>query len=138
MGGLIYLTHTRPDISHSVGVISRFIQNPSRHHFGAAKRILRYIAGTLDLGIWYEHGIRYKLIGYTDSDWAGCMKDRKSTSGYVFSIGSGAVSWSSKKQATVALSSSEAEYIATSATTCQVIWLRRLLGELNQQQKEAT
>ncbi|GMJ09859.1 cysteine-rich RLK (RECEPTOR-like protein kinase) 8 [Hibiscus trionum] len=91
VGGLIHLTHTRPNISHVVGVISRFIQSLSRHRFGAGKRILRYIAGTLDLGIWYEDGIRYKLFGYTNSDWAGCMEDRKSTSGYVFSIGSGVV-----------------------------------------------
>ncbi|XP_039030573.1 secreted RxLR effector protein 161-like [Hibiscus syriacus] len=136
VGGVIYLTHTRPDISHDVGVNFRFMHNPSRHHFRAAKRILRYITGTLDLVIWYDHGIRYKLIGYTDNDWAGCIEDRKSTSGYVFSIGSEVVSWSSKKQATVLLSSYESEYIAASATTCQAICLRRLLGELYQQQKE--
>ena len=70
VGGLIYLSHTRLDISFSVGVVSRFMSKPSKQHFGAAKRILRYIAGMVDYGIWYSHVLDFKLCGFTDSDWA--------------------------------------------------------------------
>lgn len=111
VGGLIYLTHTRPDISYAVGVISSYMHNPTKHHFGAAKRVLKYISGTTDFGLWYGNTNSFELFGYIDSNWVGCSEDR-STSGHMFSLGSSAISWSSKKQATVALSSSEAEYIA--------------------------
>ena len=130
VGGLIYLTHTRPDISYAVGVISRHMQNPTKHHFGTTKRILKYISGTTDYGLWYGNSDAFNLIGYSDSDWAGCAEDRRSTSGYMFSFGSSAISWSSKKQATVALSSSEAEYIAVNLAACQAVWLIRILEDL--------
>ena len=140
IGGLNYLTHTRPDIMFSVSVLSRFMHNPTKQHLGAAKRVLRYIAGTTDLGIWYSSNSNFKLFGYCDSDWAGCVDDRKSTSGHVFCMGSGAISWSSKKQEVVALSSSEAEYIAATSATCQAVWLKRLLVDLCPQnlKQEAT
>nr|GMD05942.1 Retrovirus-related Pol polyprotein from transposon TNT 1-94 [Ipomoea batatas] len=110
VGCLNYFSHTRPDIAHSVGVVSRFMHTPTKHHLGAVKRILHYIAGTSDYGIWYKKVDNMRLVGYCDSDWAGSLDDRKSTSGYLFTLGSGGViSWSSKKQSTVALSSSEAE-----------------------------
>ncbi|KAJ8766604.1 hypothetical protein K2173_001124 [Erythroxylum novogranatense] len=131
VGGLNYLSHTRPNIAFSVGVVSRFMHKPSKLHFGAAKRILRYIAGTTGHGIWYSKVSNFRLIGFTDSDWAGSIDDRKSTSGFMFNIGSGAISWSSKKQKVVALSTSEAEYIATTSSACQVVWLRRLLADFN-------
>lgn len=98
VGGLNYLSHKRPDIAFPVSVISRFMHCPSRHHLGAAKRIMKYVAGTTNLGIWYSKVSNFKLYGYSDSDWAGCVDDRKSTSGHVFTFGSGVVSWSSKKQ----------------------------------------
>ncbi|XP_057990415.1 uncharacterized mitochondrial protein AtMg00810-like [Hevea brasiliensis] len=91
VGGLIYLINMQPDISFTVRVISRFMHCPSKHHFGAAKRVLRYIARTVDFGIWYGHVSEFKLFGYTDSDWAGCLEDRRSTSSYVFSLGSAVV-----------------------------------------------
>jgi len=97
VGGLIYLTQTRPDIAFSVRVDSRFMHFPSKHHFGAVKRILRYVAGIIYFGIWYGYVPNSKLIGFTDSDWAGHMEDKKSTSRYAFNLGSGVVSWSSKK-----------------------------------------
>lgn len=79
-----------------------------------------------------------KLIGYSDSDWAGSLDDRKSTSAYVFTLGSGVISWSSKKQSTVALSSTEVEYVSLTSAACQAIWLRRLLADFLQVQQEAT
>ncbi|KAL3498624.1 hypothetical protein ACH5RR_041356 [Cinchona calisaya] len=83
VGGLIYLTHTRPDIVFSVGVISRFMHSPSKHHLGMAKRFLHYVAGTIDYGLWYEKVSNFKLIGYSNSDWVGFLEDRRSTSGYI-------------------------------------------------------
>ncbi|XP_038697950.1 secreted RxLR effector protein 161-like [Tripterygium wilfordii] len=121
VGGLNYLAHTRPDIAFSVGVVSRFMHSPSKHHLGAAKRVLKYIAGTVEYGIWYSKVSNFKLIGFTDSDWAGYLDDRKSTSRIIFNLGSRAISWSSKKQEVVALSTAESEYIATSSSTCQAI-----------------
>lgn len=138
VGGLIYLTHTRPDIAFSVGLISRFMQHPSKFHLGAAKRVLRYIAGTMDYGIWYSRVPKLRLCGYTDSDWAASLDDRRSVSANVFTLGSGVISWSSKKQGSVALSSTEAEYVAASSAACQAVWLRRMLAELQQRQDGAT
>ncbi|XP_021843480.2 secreted RxLR effector protein 161-like [Spinacia oleracea] len=121
VGSLIYLTHTRPDIVHAVSIVSRFMSEPSKAHPTAAKRILRYLKGTKSYGILYKTEDDYKLTGYTDSDWAGSIDDRKSTSGYVFQLGTKAISWSSKKQATMALSSSEAEYIAATSASCEAV-----------------
>lgn len=138
VGGLIYLCLTRPDIAFPVGVVSRFMHNPSKVHLGAAKRILRYVAGTQNFGLWYTANSDFKLKGFTDSDWANSLEDRRSISGQIFFLGSCAVSWSSKKQPTAALSSSEAEYMAATASACQAIWLRRLLKDLGQEQEGAT
>ncbi|KAJ4751816.1 polyprotein [Rhynchospora pubera] len=138
IGELMYLTQTRPDIAYSVGAVSRFMQKPTKQHMGAAKRILRYIAGTLTHGLWYTATKIPILVGFSDSDWAGCVEDRRSTSGHAFFFGNSAISWSSKKQTTVALSSSEAEYNAVTTAACQGVWLRRLLAEMSQEQKKAT
>ncbi|KAJ0502796.1 putative RNA-directed DNA polymerase [Helianthus annuus] len=138
VGGLIYLTHTRPDLAYAVGVLSRFMQSPSKVHAGAARKVLRYVASTFKFGIWYKKGSKVKLTGYSDSDWAACVDDRKSVGAYVFTIGDGAVSWRSKKQETVALSSTEAEYISATSATCQCIWIRRILEDLGHIQNEAT
>ena len=134
IGGLNYLTHTRPDIMYSVNVLSRFMHKPTRLHLGAAKRVLRYVAGTIDFGLWYSKSTNGTMYGYSDSDWGGCVDNRKSTSGQVFYLGSTAVSWSSKKQDVVALSSSEAEYIAVASASCQAIWLRRMLVDFHNEQ----
>ncbi|KAD6796057.1 hypothetical protein E3N88_06953 [Mikania micrantha] len=115
VGGLMYLTHTRPDIGFAVGIISRFMHKPTVLHFGAAKRILRYIAGSVGYDLWYE------------------MKNAS-----VFFIGSGVVSWSSKKQAVVALSTTEAEYVSAAAGACQTVLLRKMLQKLKIDQKEPT
>ena len=138
VGGLNYLSHTRPNVAHSVGLVSRCMHKPTKHHLGALKRILHYIAGTCEYGIWYKKVDKMKLIGYCDSDWAGSIDDRESTTGYVFTLGSGVISWSSKKQSTVALSSSEAEYAAITSAACQAIWLRRMLADFLHEQQGAT
>eukprot|EP00268_Persea_americana_P008044 TRINITY_DN13089_c0_g1_i1.p1 TRINITY_DN13089_c0_g1~~TRINITY_DN13089_c0_g1_i1.p1 ORF type:complete len:530 (+),score=94.20 TRINITY_DN13089_c0_g1_i1:90-1592(+) len=134
VGSLMYLTATRPDIMHAVSLISRYTESPTEFHLLAAKRILRYLKGTIDFGIWYKKGGKSappSLIGFTDSDYAGDLDDRKSTSGYVFMIGAGAVSWSSKKQQIVTLSTTEAEFVAAISCACQAIWLKRMLEELH-------
>ncbi|WOH04396.1 hypothetical protein DCAR_0623805 [Daucus carota subsp. sativus] len=101
VGSLIYLTLSRPDISYAVGVISRFMQNPRKPHFEAAKRILRYIKGSIDYGLLYKKNEDCELAGYCDADYAGDCDTRRSTTGYVFTLGSTAISWCSKRQPTV-------------------------------------
>ena len=107
-------------------------------HFKAAKRILRYLKGTIDYGLLYSFSNEFKLVGYSDSDWAGDLDDRKSTTGFVFYLGNVAFTWSSKKQPIVTLSTCEAEYVAATSCVCHAIWLRRLLKELLMPQEEAT
>ncbi|XP_057843124.1 secreted RxLR effector protein 161-like [Cryptomeria japonica] len=97
VGSLMYLTTMRPDIMYDVSVVSRFMQDPHESHWLAAKRILRYVSGTHNFDIQYSPTDKFELVGYTDSDWAGSVDDRKSTSGYVFFLGSRVVSRSSKK-----------------------------------------
>ena len=134
IGSLRYLTITRPDIVYGVGLLSRYMERPKESHWVAAKRILRYIKGTIDLGLFYGYGNEAKLYGHSDSDWGGDQDERKSTTGYVFYLGPTAFTWASKKQSIVALSSCEAEYVAASAAVCEAIWLRNLLEEFDQTQ----
>ena len=138
VGSLLYLTATRPDIMYATSLLSRYMHKPSQTHFGAAKRVLRYIQGTSDFGIMYKKNVEIKLLGFCDSDWVGSIDDMRSTSGYVFSLGSGAVSWASKKQQTVAQSSVEAEYVSASLATSQAMWLRRILEDVGEKQGDAT
>ena len=138
VGSLLYLTATRPDIMYSVGMISRYMDQPTEMHLQSAKRILRYIRGTADLGISYKRGGEGSLIAFADSDYAGDVDDRRSTSGYVFMLGTGAVSWSSKKQPVVTLSSTEAEFIAAASCACQGVWMRRIMEKLGQVQGRST
>ena len=130
VGSLMYaMLGTRPDIAYAVSKVSRFTSNPDKSHWQAVKRILRYLRGTVDADLVYR-GPLTQLEGYTDADWAGDKDTRRSTSGFVFSIGSGAISWSSKRQPTVALSTCEAEYIGQTQATKEAIWLKSLLVEL--------
>ncbi len=130
VGSLIYMTITRPDLSYAIGVVSQFMQTPRKPHLDAVRRILRYIKHTLHYEIFYEAKSQLQIHGYTDVDWAGNVSDIKSTSGFLFSFGSGAVSWSNKKQPTVALSSTEAEYRGATIVACEVVWLQKLLSDL--------
>jgi hypothetical protein len=138
IGCLMYLTATRPDIMHVVSLLSRFMHCASEVHFKAAKRVMRYIKGTLSYGIQFSCIENFNLQGYADSDWAGSCDDMKSTSRYCFSFGSGIFSWCSKKQEVIAQSTAKAEYVATTAATNQVLWLRKILADLDMEQKKAT
>ncbi|KAL5545314.1 hypothetical protein UlMin_009098 [Ulmus minor] len=114
------------------------MENPTITHFKAAKRILRYLKGTIDLSLFYSASNDYKLGGYSDSDSGGDIDDRKSTSGFVFFMGDTAFTRMSKKQPIVTLSSCEAEYVAATSCVCHAIWLRNLLKELSMTQEEPT
>jgi len=130
VGALQYLTFTRPDIAFSVHQVCQFMQNPMVSHFTAVKRILRYLKGTLHVGISYTKG-DLQLKAFSDADWAGDPNDRRSTTGLVIFLGDNPISWSSKKQQTVSRSSTEAEYRALSFTTAEVDWLKQLLAFLH-------
>ena len=135
VGALLYLANcTRPDIAHAVGTCARFGSNPGRVHWKALKHVLRYLAGTRDMGIVFgkefSEGIPHNCIhGYVDGDWGGDADDRRSTTGYVYMSYGGPVSWRSKKQASTALSSCESEYMAASEAAKEAVWLTRLLKE---------
>ncbi|KAL6178293.1 hypothetical protein ACLB2K_049811 [Fragaria x ananassa] len=121
VGSLMYLTATRPDLMYIVCLISRYMASPTEGHLFAAKRVLRYLKGTLEYGVFYERKGAVELVAYTNSDYASDCDDRKSTSGYVFKLSGGAVAWSSKKQPIVTLSTTEAEYVAAATCACQSI-----------------
>ena len=129
-GSLSHLQNcTRPDITFAVGMACRKMQDPNEQDWMAVKRILRYIKGTTSFGVKFGSNA-VKVTGYGDADWAGCHDSRKSTSGYVFLMGSGAVAWASKKQLVVALSSVEAEYISGSLAVQEAIWENKFLEEI--------
>ena len=130
VGSLLYLsTRSRPDIAFAVGNAARYCSQPSQLHWSAVKRIFRYLKGTSNLGLCYQPS-KTDLVGYSDADWAGDVNDRKSTSGYVFMMSGSPISWRSKKQSSVALSTAEAEYIALSSATQEAMWLRQLFSNL--------
>ena len=132
IGSLIYLVSgTRPDLAFCVRKLSQHLDSPQKNHWTAAKRVLRYLKGTKAHGILYNGSRGTTLSGYSDSDYAGCTKSRKSTSGYVFMIAGGAISWKSKKQSVVATSSCEAEYVASCLASKEAIWLSRLCSVLD-------
>jgi hypothetical protein len=130
VGKLNYLTVTRPDISFAVSVVSQFLNSPCEGHWDAVIRILKYIKGAPGKGLLYGDRGHTQIVGYSDADWAGSPADRRSTSGYCVFIGGNLISWKSKKQNVVARSSAEAEYRAMASATCELIWLKQLLKEL--------
>ncbi|XP_057520735.1 protein ACCELERATED CELL DEATH 6-like [Amaranthus tricolor] len=138
VGKLIYLSHTRPNIAYAVGIVSKFMHQPQVEHMAAVLRILRYLKGTSNKGVFYLKNDNLDLIGYTDVDWAGDRDDRKSTSGYFTFVGGNLVTWKSKKQKVVALSSAEAEFRGIAKGVTEIRWIRKLLGELgfHQTQRE--
>jgi hypothetical protein len=132
IGSLRYIINTRPDLAYAVGVVSRYMEAPGKEHWAAVKHILRYLKGTIRYGCKYDKGAELKpiLVGYSDSDFAGDVEDRKSTTGIGYFLGSSLVTWASQKQRIVALSSCEAEYVAAAAAACQGIWLNRLIADM--------
>jgi Reverse transcriptase (RNA-dependent DNA polymerase) len=130
IGALQYGTLTRPDLSFSVNKLSQFMHSPTEDHWAAAKRILRYVAGTLDHGIQFYRGSPSRINAFSDSDWAGNYDDRRSTSGYCVYLGKNLVSWCAKKQPTVSKSSTEAEYRSLALCTQEVMWLEQILKEI--------
>jgi hypothetical protein len=128
VGRLIYLCHTRSDISYAVSVVSRYMHDPRTGHMGVVYQILRYLKGTPGKGLWKNQNL--DLEGYCDADWASSRDDRRSTSGYCVFVGGNLVSWRSKKQVVVARSTAEAEYRAMSLALCEMMWLKGMLKEL--------
>ena len=130
IGSLLYVTASRPDVMHAVGLVVRFQANPKETHVLAIKRIFRYFKGTTEFGLWYPKGNELTLVAYTDADWAGSIDDRKSTSGVALYLGNCLVAQSSKKQLLVSLSTTKVEYIVAVECCTQVIWMRQMLEEI--------
>ena len=135
VGSLMYaMVYTRPDIAHAVGVLSSFMSKPGKEHWTTVKRVFRYLHGTSDYGLCYQGRPRLDRVldihGFVDADWAGDLDQRSSTSGYVFNLFGGVVSWMSKKQSVVALSTTEAEYMAATQASKEAVWLQRLCSSM--------
>ena len=134
VGSLMYaMVCTRLDIAHAVGVVSQYLSNPRKEHWNAVKWILRYLKGTSKLCLCFGNG-KTMLDGYADADMAGDLDNRKSTSGYLMTFAGGAMSWQSKLQKCIALSTTEAEYIAVTEACKETLWLQRFLQELGMKQ----
>jgi len=116
IGSLLYLTASRPDIQFGVCLCARFQVNPKESHFKAAKKILKYLKGTINVGLWYPGDSNITFSGFSDSDYAGCKLDRKSTSGTCHLLGSSLISWNSKKKACVSLSTAEVNHMVKTST----------------------
>ncbi|KAK6125842.1 hypothetical protein DH2020_040410 [Rehmannia glutinosa] len=129
IGSLIYLTASRPDILHTVCLCAHFQSNPKESHMSAVKRIFRYLKGTIQYGLFYPKNEIFCLKGYSDSDYAGNIDDRKSTSGSCQFLGDCLVSWFSKKQNCVSLSTTEAEYISAAFCCTQLLWIKQTLAD---------
>ena len=130
IGCLMYaMTCTRPDIGFAVGKLSRYTSNPSAHHWQAVQRVLKYLKRTMDYSLSYT-GYPSVLEGYTDASWISNTEDNSSTSGWVFLLGGGAISWASKKQTCITSSTMESEFVALAAAGKEAEWLRNLLLEI--------
>lgn len=135
---LLYLAASRPDIMFSVCFYARFQGKPKESHLKAVKRIFRYLKGTSDFGLWYPRNTRVDLNVYSDADYAGCLLDRKSTSGICHFVGSCLVSWASKKQNFVALSTTKSEYISCAACCAESLWIYQQFKDLQIDLKGST
>ncbi|XP_019192715.1 PREDICTED: uncharacterized protein LOC109187009 [Ipomoea nil] len=130
VGALQYLTITRPDLSYAVNRLCQFMHSPTDEHWALVKRVLRYVKGTMDYGLRLSPSSSLAIHAFSDSDWTGCPIDKKSTSGYAVFLGNNLVFWLSRKQRTVAHSSTEAEYKALADVSAEVTWVVSLLREL--------
>ncbi|GJS15172.1 uncharacterized mitochondrial protein-like protein [Tanacetum coccineum] len=127
VGSLMYLSASRPDIVFAVCMCARYQAKPTEMHLTAIKRIFRYLKGTIHMGLWYPKDSGFELKAFADADYAGCHDTRRSTSGSAQFLGHRLVSWSSKKQKSTAISTTEAEYIALSGCCAQILWMRSQL-----------
>ena len=134
----MYLTNTRPDICFAVNTLSQFMVEPRRVHWIATKHVLRYLKGTIEYGLRYKVDHEINLQGYTDADWVGSISDRKNTSGCCFNLGSTVISWLSRKQSSVTLSTPEAEYMAACLASGKAVWLRKMISGLLDQVIDVT
>lgn len=130
IGSLQYLLLTRPDVAYVVNKLSQYTSKPTENHWSSLKRLLRYLVGTFDFGLSLHKETSVDLHAFSDADWAGNQDDRKSTGAYVIFLGKNPIAWSSKKQKTVARSSTEAEYKSVASTAADLVWVRNLLEEL--------
>ena len=133
-----YLLHTRPDLSYSVGVLSRYMQSPRESHGSAMKNVLRYLRGSVSYGLVFERSPQKvsRFIGYSDSSFESDLDDGTSTTGHIFYLGDSPITWCSQKQDTVVLSSCEAEFMAATEAARQAIWLQDLLSKITDQSCE--
>ncbi|XP_019101870.1 PREDICTED: uncharacterized protein LOC109133316 [Camelina sativa] len=136
VGRLIYLLATRPDLTYSVHILSQFMQLPTHAHWDAALRVVRYLQGSPGQGILLSSDNDLQLTGWCDADWAGCPVNRRSLTGWFVSLGNSPLSWRSKKQNVVSMSSAEAEYHSMSLTLRELKWLKGLLEDLGVQQAQ--
>jgi histone deacetylase 1/2 len=130
VGALQYLTLTRPDIAFAVNKVCQFLHAPTTTHWSAVKRILRYIQGTINLGLKLVKSGSLMVSAFSDADWAGCIDNRRSTGGFAVYLGDNLISWTTRKQATVSRSSTEAEYKSLANATAEILWVQKLLQEL--------
>jgi hypothetical protein len=141
VGSLIYTLHTRPDVAHAINMVCRFMSEPNATHMRAAKRVLRYLCGTTSYGLKYandedKHGGEVNIECYCDADWAGDKEDRKSTTGYCVYVNDNLISWNTKKQQSVALSTAEAELMAVVDVVREAMWMSMLLTEIGYKVKK--
>lgn len=131
VGGLQYLTWTKPDLSFAINLVCQFMHNPRESHFQVVKQILRYLKGSLDLGLWFSKcSTPLSINAFSDADWAGCSLDRKSTRGLCLFLGNSLISCNAKKQPTMARSSTEAEYRSLANIVAELTWICKLLVDI--------
>lgn len=126
----MYLAYTRPDLAYSLSVVSQFMHSPSEEYIKAVIRILQYLKSSPGRGIMFTKGDNLSVEGYTNTDWAGSIDDKRSTTGYLTFVGGNLVTWRSKKQGVIARSSAEVEYRGMAKSVCELLWIKNVLQEL--------
>ena len=121
---------TRPDIAFFVGVLGRYLSDLGQSHWKAVKKVFRYLQGTKDLMLTYRRTDTLEVVGFSDSDYAGCVDDKKSTSNYIFMMAKGVVSWKSVKKTLTTSSTMEVEYVVCYEASCHAIWLQNFISTL--------